>query len=361
MVARDVYEAGFANLRRHLQQGADLRGPANAPLPTALPLPMRRIVLRAYGDAEQLVAQDDMASPPGPGEVRIRQRAIGVNFIDVYLRRGWIPPMLQPGGTPGMEAAGSVLDLGPGVSGLLPGDRVASIGPVPGAYCSVRSVPADSVVRLPAAIEDDTAAALLLKGLTAHYLIHDLGRVSRGTRVLVHAAAGGVGLLVCAWAKRLGATVVGTVSSDAKARLARKHGCEHVIVTRDYRFADAVQSFCGGADVVIDGLGDAAFDENLAALAPRGHWISLGQASGPLRALDPNLLAHKSLSFSRPVVFAYIATRQALAARAESLWQALADGTLKIPPIERHALDAAAQAHARLESRATVGALVLVA
>jgi NADPH:quinone reductase len=360
MVARDVYEAGFANLRRHLQHGADLRAPRSAPMPSALLLPARRIVLRGYGDAEQLVAQDGEAPPPGPGEVRIRQRAIGVNFIDVYLRRGWIPPMLQPGGTPGMEAAGSVLDIGTGVSGLLPGDRVACIGPAPGAYASVRTVSADGVVRLPAAVEDEVAAALLLKGLTAHYLLHDLGRVGRGTRLLVHAAAGGVGLLACGWARKLGATVIGTVSSEAKARLAREHGCEHVIVTRDYRFADAVQSACGGADVVIDGLGDAAFDENLAALAPRGHWISLGQASGPLRAVDPNLLVHKSLSFSRPVVFAYIATRAALAARADALWQALADGSIKAPPIERHALDAAAQAHMRLESRQTVGAVVLM-
>jgi len=216
------------------------------------------------------------------------------------------------------------------------------------------------VVRLPPAVEDDTAAALLLKGLTAHYLVHDLGRIARGTRLLVHAAAGGVGLLVCAWARQLGATVVGTVSSDAKARVAREHGCEHTIVTRDYRFADSVQALCGGADVVIDGLGDAAFDENLAVLAPRGHWISLGQASGALRALDANALVHKSLSFSRPVVFAYIATRQALNERAAALWQALADGAIRVPPIERHALDAAGRAHQRLESRATTGALVLV-
>jgi NADPH:quinone reductase-like Zn-dependent oxidoreductase/uncharacterized protein YndB with AHSA1/START domain len=361
MVARDVYEAGFANLRRHLQRGADLREARSAPMPTALPLPSRRIVLRGYGGIEQLGAQDGEAAPPGPGEVRIRQRAIGVNFIDVYLRRGWMPSMLQPGDTPGMEAAGSVLEVGAGVTSLLPGDRVATIGPVPGAYASVRTVPADWVVRLPPAVEDEAAAALLLKGLTAHYLLHDLGRITRGTRLLVHAAAGGVGLLVCAWARRLGATVVGTVSSDTKARLAREHGCEHVIVTRDYRFADAVQATSGGADVAIDGVGDAAFTENLAALAPRGHWISLGQASGPLRAVDPNLLVHKSLTFSRPVVFAYIATRQALAARAESVWQALADGTIKMPPIERHSLEAAAQAHQRLESRATVGPLVLVA
>ena len=361
MVARDVYEAGFANLRRHLLQGADLRSPRSAPMPAALPLPARRIVLHGYGGADQLTAVDGEAVAPGPGEVRIRQRAIGVNFIDVYLRRGWIPSMLQPGGTPGMEAAGSVLDVGAGVTGVLPGDRVACIGPLPGAYCSVRTVPVDWVVRLPAAVEDDTAAALLLKGLTAHYLVHDLGRITRGTRLLVHAAAGGVGLLVCAWARRLGATVIGTVSSETKARIAREHGCEQTIVTGDYRFAEAVQQLCGGADVVIDGLGDAAHDENLAALAPRGHWISLGQASGPLRAVDPDALVHKSLSFSRPVVFAYIATRQALDERATALWQALADGTVKVPPIERHALDSAARAHERLESRATIGALLLSA
>jgi len=361
MVARDVYEACFANLRRHLQQGADLRAPGSAPMPAALALPAHRIVLRSYGGVEQLTALDGEAAAPGPGQVRVRQRAIGVNFIDVYLRRGWIPSMLAPGGTPGMEAAGSVIDVGPGVTGVLPGDRVACIGPSPGAYCNVRTVPIDWVVRLPPAVEDDIAAALLLKGMTAHYLLHDLGRVARGTRLLVHAAAGGVGLLVCAWARQLGATVVGTVSSEAKARIARDHGCEHVIVTTDYRFADAVHSACGGADVVIDGLGDAAFDENLAALAPCGHWISLGQASGPLRAVDPNLLVHKSLTFSRPVVFAYVATRPALTARADALWRALADGSIKTPPIERHALDAAGRAHERLESRATTGALVLIA
>jgi NADPH:quinone reductase-like Zn-dependent oxidoreductase len=361
MVARDVYEAGFANLRRHLERGADLRAPGAAAMPSALPLPARRIVVDGYGDANRLIARNDNVPPPEPGEVRIRQRAIGVNFIDVYLRRGWIPAMLSAGGTPGMEAAGTVIDVGSGVSGLLPGDRVACIGPVPGSYASVRTVPADWVVRVPGAVEDDVAAALLLKGLTAHYLLHDLGRVARGTRLLVHAAAGGVGLLVCAWARQLGATVIGTVSSDDKARLAREHGCEHVIVTRDYRFADTVQRIAGGADVVIDGLGDAAFDENLAALAPCGHWISLGQASGPLRAIDANVLVHKSLTFSRPVVFAYIGTRAALATRADALWRALADGTIKVPPIERHALDAAAQAHARLESRATSGALVLIA
>lgn len=361
MVAQGVYEAGFENLRRHLAQGADLRTAGSAPLPTALPLPTRRVVVQRYGAPDQLIAEDAPCPAPGPGEVRIRQRAIGVNFIDVYLRRGWIPPLLAEGGTPGMEAAGSVIDVGDGVGDLMPGDRVAYLGPLPGAYCGVRCVSADWVVRLPPAVEVDTAAALLLKGLTADYLLHDLGRVGPGTRLLVHAAAGGVGLLVCAWARRLGATVIGTVSSEDKARLAREHGCEHVIVTRDYRFADAVQRVVGGADVLIDGLGSQARDENLAALARRGHWISLGQASGPIDAVDPNALVAKSITFSRPVVFDYVATRAALQQRASRLWAALADGSIRMPPIERHSLESTAAAHARLESRATVGALVLIA
>jgi len=363
-VAKGVYEAGFEDLRRHLLQAGDLGGASGGAMPSALPLPTRRVVLEGYGGPEVLRAEHVDAAPPRAGEVRLRQRAVGINFIDVYLRRGWVPGMLPvaPGapGVPGMEAAGSVIDAGPDVTGFLAGDRVAYIGPVPGAYCGVRSVPAEWLVRLPAAVEDEVAAALLLKGITADYLVHDLGRVQPGTRLLVHAAAGGVGLLVCHWARRLGATVVGTVSNDAKARVAREHGCEHVIVTRDYRFADAVQRLCGGADVVIDGLGDAARDENLAALARRGHWISLGQASGPLAPLAPDALVAKSLSFSRPVVFDYVSSQAQAAQRAQRVWNALAEGAIRPPPIERFPLDAAAQAHARLESRATTGALVLV-
>ena len=363
-VAQGVYETGFEDLRRYLRGGADRRSPGAGPMPTALPVPTRRIAVAHHGGPDVLRPQNAEAAAPGAGEVRIRQRAVGVNFIDVYLRRGWVPSMFPVSegapGVPGMEAAGGVLDVGPQVTGFLPGDRVAYLGPVPGAYCGVRSVPADWVLRLPPEIEDETAAALLLKGITADYLLHDLGHVQRGTRLLVHAAAGGVGLLVCAWARRLGAVVIGTVSSEDKARVAREHGCEHVIVTRDYRFAQAVQRLCGGADVVIDGLGDAAREENLAALARRGHWISLGQASGPLAPLAPDALVAKSLSFSRPVVFDYVATQAQLAERAQRVWQALADGALRLPPIERFPLDAAAEAHARLESRASIGALVLL-
>ena len=360
MVAQGVYEAGFENLRRHLQRGTDLQGPAG-PRPTALPMPMRCLRVRQYGAPEVLQADDGECPAPQAGQVRIRQRAIGVNYFDVYLRKGWIPPLLPLPGVPGMEAAGTVVDVGAGVTGLLPGDRVAYLGPQPGAYCSVRTVPADWVLRLPPEVELDTAAALLLKGLTADMLLRDLGHVQRGTRVLVHAAAGGVGLLLCSWARRLGATVMGTVSSDDKARLAREHGCEHVIVTREHRFADAVQRLAGGADLLIDGLGEVAREENFNALARCGHWVSLGQAGGTLQPLSPDWLVQKSLSFSRPVVFDYVATPARLAERAQRLWQALADGSVKPPPIERWSLDAGARAHERLESRATSGALILVA
>ena len=364
MVSQGVYEAGFENLRRHLAVGGDLLVPGSShmAMPRALPVHSRRIVVAQYGGAEQLVPQDGEAPAPGPGELRIRQRAIGVNYIDVYLRKGWIPQMLAPYGTPGMEAAGTVIDVGQGVHGFMPGDRVAYIGPLPGGYCSVRSVPAAWVVQLPPAVEDASAASMLLKGITADYLLRDLGHVRSGTRLLVHAAAGGVGLLLCGWARSLGARVIGTVSSEEKARTAREHGCEQVIVTRDYRFADGVlRQWPEGAEVIVDGLGEAARQENFAALARCGHWISLGQATGALQPISTDWLAQKSATFSRPVAFDYVATPALMAERAQRLWAVLANGSVKAPPIERWSLDAAARAHERLESRATIGALVLVA
>ena len=359
LVAKGVYETGFDNLRQHLAGGGDLTSRGNKIMPTALPVSTRRVVVQRYGGPDNLVLENTQVDAPAPGEVRIQQRAMGVNYFDVYLRKGWMPHLLNEGGTPGMEAAGTVIDVGTGVTGFVPGDRVAYLHAAPGAYCSVRCVPASSVLRLPAAVEDQTAAAVLLKGLTADMLLNDLGRVKPGTRLLVHAAAGGVGLLVASWAQRLGATVLGTVSSAEKARVARDHGCQHVIVTREYRFADNVQRTCGGADVIIDGLGEAAAAENFAALAPCGHWISLGQASGALTSITPDLLGQKSATFSRPVVTAYAALPGQLEQRANRLWAALADGTVRMPPIERFTLDAAAQAHTRLESRNSVGALIL--
>lgn len=360
MVATGVYEAGFTNMRRHLEQGGDRRTKGQAGLPVALPLPAQRIEIDTYGGHEVMRLRSAEVPAPERGEVRIRQRFIGVNYFDVYVRRGWIPGILTLPGTPGMEAAGSVIDVGEGVTGLMPGDRVATMGPLPGAYASIRCVPQNWIVRLPPHIDDEVAGAVLLKGVTADYLLQDLGHVRPGQRWLVHAAGGGVGLILCSWASRLGARVIGTVSSADKARLARDHGCDHVIVTPDYKFAGEVQSvFGGGADVIVDGLGDAAFEENFAALAPCGHWISLGQASGAPRPVSSDLLVSKSATFSRPVAFAYVATRQKLAERADRLWAAIADGSVRLPPIEPHALAAASRAHERLESRRTTGALVL--
>lgn len=368
MVAEGVYEAGFENLRKYL--GAQRRASSVIPAPayagagsagTQGILAAREVRVSRYGGPEELEPVNTQIPPPAPGEVRIHQTAIGINFIDVYLRRGWIPGLLPLPGVPGMEAAGTIVDVGANVGGLLPGDRVAYLCPQPGAYRSVRNVDARHVVRLPDGVDAETAAALLLKGLTADYLLRDLGRVRAGTRLLVHAAAGGVGSLLCAWAKHLGAKVVGTVSSETKARIARERGCEHVIVAPDHRFAAAVQAHCGGADVIVDGLGAAAVEENLAAADRRAHWISLGQASGPLPPLDPDRLLAKSLSFSRPVVFDYVATPAELQERADRLWRALADGVLPPPAIERFTLDAAGAAHQRLESRASTGSLVLLA
>ncbi|MDB5945102.1 MAG: hypothetical protein JWQ33_128 [Ramlibacter sp.] len=365
MVAQGVYEAGFENLRHYLRTGEDLRagrtGASASSRAAAGALPSRQVRVSRYGGPEQLEPVQGEAPGPSAGEVRIQQQAIGVNFLDVYLRRGWVPGMLSLPGVPGMEAAGTVLDAGDDVGGLLPGDRVAYLCPVPGAYCSVRTLPAAHVVRLPDAVTQEIAAALLLKGVTADYLLRDLGRVRPGTRVLVHAAAGGVGLLLCAWARHMGAKVVGTVSTEAKAHVARAHGCDHVIVSPDYRFADAVQRHCGGADLVIDGLGQAAREQNMAALARCGHWVSLGQASGLLEPLAAEWLGAKSITFSRPVVFDYVATQDTLAERAARVWAALAEGIFAAPMVERFALDAASRAHEKLESRASVGSLVLVA
>jgi NADPH:quinone reductase len=360
MVAKGVYEAGFEGLRRYLLGGGGV-GVSSGFSTRAVPVASRQVQMARFGDAAVLELHTAQASAPAAGQVRIAQRAIGVNFFDVYVRRGWVPGIVTLSSSLGMEAVGTVLDVGEGVGGILAGDRVAYLCPQPGAYCSVRSVSSEQVIRLPASVDDVSAAAMLLKGITADYVLRDLGRVQHGTRILVHAAAGGLGLLLCAWARSMGARVLGTVSSESKARLAREYGCEHVIVTADYRFADAVQRHVGAVDVIVDGLGDAARSENMAAIAPMGHWISLGQASGPLAAISPDWLTQKSVTLSRPVVFHYTASQQALAERAARVWAALESGVLKRPPIEQYTLSAAAQAHERLESRKSVGALVLIA
>ena len=363
MVAHGVYEAGFANLKKYLAMGSPPKTPATvlSVVSAANTLQAPAIRLRDYGKPEQMQMESITVTPPAPNEVRIRQTAIGVNYFDVYLRKGWIPEFLPLPGTPGMEAAGEVMDVGAEVTSLLPGDRVVYMCPMPGSYATVRNVPVACTTRIPPDVRDEVAAALLLKGVTADYLLRDLGHIKAGTRVLIHAAAGGVGQLLSAWAASVGALVIGTVSTPEKARIAREHGCHHVIVGRHYQFSQAVQSICQGVDVVVDGLGNAARDENFAALARCGHWISLGQASGPLDAISPDWLVQKSLTFSRPVAFDYVATQAVLNERAQRIWQALRTAAILPPQIELFALRDAALAHERLESRQSTGSLVLTA
>jgi NADPH:quinone reductase len=319
------------------------------------------IVVAAHGGTEQLRIQSVKVAGPKTGEVRIRQTAIGVNYIDVYVRTGDYK-MLTPPGILGMEAAGVITEVGQGVTQFLPGDRVAYACPPVGAYTSVRTMSADQLVALPDYISDEVAAALMLKGMTAEYLLHRTCRVTPGVRILVHSAAGGVGLLLCQWARALGAIVIGTVSSESKARIAREHGCEHAIITGNYHFAEQVKQLTQnqGADIIYDGLGRQAFDENLDALAMCGHWVSYGQTSGSHDAIRTELLSAKSATFTRPVLFHYTAKRENLNAIAARTFDAVKQGILKIAIQHRYPMSAAAQAHTDLENRRTTGAIVLI-
>ncbi|HKU93724.1 MAG TPA: SRPBCC family protein [Vineibacter sp.] len=358
LVGKGVYEGGFEGLRTFLRRrpAAPLaRGTGGSAIAT------QGIVATRFGGVDVLEQRALEARAPGPGEVRIRHSAIGVNYIDVYVRKGQYR-LIEPPAPLGMEAAGVVQDVGDGVAHLLPGDRVAYACAPPGAYVGVRTLAADQVVVLPDHVDDESAAALMLKGMTAEYLLHRTHRLRSGETVLVHAAAGGVGLLLCQWAKALGAKVVGTTSSDDKARLARANGCDFVIVGRDYRFAHAVREATSGrgADVIYDGLGAQAMRENLDALAPCGHWVSYGQASGPLERLNIDALSEKSVTFSRPVLFHHTADRAVLAAMAGRVFDAVRGGTLRLDIRHRYPLAAAAQAHRDLESRTTIGPLILL-
>jgi NADPH:quinone reductase-like Zn-dependent oxidoreductase len=355
LVGKGVYEGGFEGLRSFL------RRPGARAAPAAAAVPAQAVVATAFGGPEVLHFQAAQAPTPGPGEVRLRQTAVGVNYIDVYVRQG-LYRMIEPPAAIGMEAAGVVVDVGDGVGHLLPGDRVAYACPPPGAYATVRTMPADQVVVLPDDVDDETAAAILLKGMSAEYLLHRTHRVRPGEVVLVHAAAGGVGLFLCQWASALGAKVIGTVSSEDKARLARANGCQVPIVTRDYRFAAAVKQASGGrgADVIYDGLGREAYRENLEALALTGHWVSFGQASGAHDPVQMAELSGKSVTLSRPVLFHYTAQRSVLEEIARNTFEALRKGTLRVALRHRFPLAAAAEAHRELEARRTSGPIVLL-
>ena len=351
LVGGGVYEGGFSGLRAFLKTGVRARIPA-----AHAQVESRGVVATRFGGPEVLEFRKTEDRAPGPGEVRIRQTAIGVNYIDVYVRKG-LYRMIEPPAPIGMEAAGVVLESNS--ARFRPGERVAYASPPPGAYVTVRTMADDALVLLPEFVSDEDAAALMLKGMTAEYLLHRTCRVGAGTTVLVHAAAGGVGLLLCQWAKALGARVIGTVSSREKAELAQANGCDDAIVTTDYRFAPAVSDLTRGrgADVIYDGLGQAAAAENLEALAMRGHWVSYGQASG---ALAPPNLGAKSGTLSQPVLFHYTAERATLNEMAGNVFRALREGTLRLDIRHRYPLAAAADAHRDLEARRTIGQIVLL-
>ncbi|MBS7792306.1 quinone oxidoreductase [Roseococcus sp. SDR] len=319
------------------------------------------VIIEATGGPEVLRPAEHEPGAPGEGQVRLRQTAIGVNYIDVYHRTGLYPLPGLPA-IIGMEGAGVVEAVGPGVSDLAPGDRVAYACPPTGAYASVRLAPAAQMVKLPEAINDEVAASIMLKGMTAQYLLHDTAPVRAGDFVLVHAAAGGVGLLLCQWAKHLGCTVIGTASTEEKAALARAHGCDHPIVTRGGDFAARVKEITGGAGcrVIYDGIGRDSFAGSMESLAMCGRLVSFGQASGPIEPIAPGLLSAKSASLSRPVLFHYTAKRPELLRIAGALFEVIASGAVKVEPPRRYALAEAAQAHADLEGRRTTGSLVLV-
>ncbi|MBS6363032.1 quinone oxidoreductase [Burkholderia sp.] len=298
---------------------------------------------------------------PQAGQVRIRQHAVGLNYIDIYFRTGLYPQPL-PGGL-GMEAAGEVTAVGDDVTAFKPGDRVAYVWSQPGAYAQERVLPADRVVKLPDAISYDEAASVMLQGLTAHYLLRRTYRVKAGDTILIHAAAGGVGLLVCQWAKALGATVIGTVGSDEKAALAKAHGCDHPIVYTRENFTERVRAITNDAllPVVYDSIGKDTYIGSLDCLAPLGLFVSFGNASGPLPPIDSKDFSSRgSLFFTRPTLFSYIAKRADLEAGAAELFDVIQSGKVKTSINQRYPLADVARAQAELEARKTTGSTILI-
>jgi NADPH2:quinone reductase len=298
---------------------------------------------------------------PGPGQARVRHTAIGVNYIDTYHRSG-LYKLPLPAGI-GSEAAGVVEAVGPGVTDVAPGDRVAYSGGVPGSYAESRVMPAERLVKIPEGVSDQVAATLMLKGLTVQYLFRQTYVLKAGETILFHAAAGGVGLIACQWARALGVTMIGTVGSDEKAELARSLGCAHTIVYTRENFVDRVKEITGGngVPVVYDGIGKDTYPGSLDCLSPRGLFVSFGSSSGPITAFDINLLSQKgSLYATRPTLMTYTATRANLVAMADDMFSLVRSGKLVNDARQTYALRDAAKAHRDLESRATTGASVLL-
>ncbi|WP_374544826.1 quinone oxidoreductase [Rhodoblastus sp.] len=322
---------------------------------------VKAIRVHETGGPEALLYEDVDLPAPGPGEVQIRQHAVGVNFIDVYFRTGAYAAPTKPF-TPGNEGAGEVVALGAGVTEFKIGDRVAYPG-VFGAYAEQRNIKAKDLVSLPANVSYDTAAAMMLKGLTAEYLLFRSYAVQPGDTILVHAAAGGVGLILCQWGRLLGATVIGTASSEDKAKLARDAGAHHTILYRSEDWVARVKEITDGklCNVVYDGVGKATFPGSLDCLRPFGYFISFGSSSGPVEAFNIGLLAQKgSLYAQRPTLFNHLAVEGRLQEMAARLMDVVSSGKVKIAVNARYKLAEAAEAHRALEGRQTTGATVLL-
>ncbi|MBD5801348.1 Quinone oxidoreductase 1 [Azoarcus sp. Aa7] len=319
------------------------------------------IRFRQTGGPEVLQWEAVDVEAPAAGEVTVRHHAIGLNYIDTYHRSGLYPVPLPSG--LGLEGAGVIEAVGQGVTDVVPGDRVAYAGGPLGAYSEVRNLPAHRVVKLPAAISFEQGAAMMLQGLTAQYLLRRTYRVQSGDTVLIHAAAGGVGLIACQWAKALGATVIGTVGSDAKAELARAHGCDHPIIYTRESFTERVREITGGAGVpvVYDSIGKDTFMDSLRCLRPLGMMVLFGAASGPVPPFDLNLLnTMGSLYVTRPGIAAYTAKREDLVAMANELFEVVESRKVRIEINQRYALKDVAQAHRDLEARRTTGSTILL-
>lgn len=315
-----------------------------------------------YGGPEVLTYEQVEVGAPGPGQIKLKQHASGVNYIDTYFRMGLYP---SPVGLPfiaGNEGAGEVIAVGEGVTDIKVGDRVGYVTGL-GSYAEERLMPADRAVKLPDAISYEQAAAMMLKGMTAQYLLRRSFKVEKGSTILVHAAAGGVGVILCQWANALGATVIGTVGSPDKAKIAEANGAHHTILYRTEDFPARVKEITGGqmCDVVYDGIGKATFPASLDCIRPLGMFVSFGSASGPITAFDINILQTKgSLFCTRPTLNTYTAKRADLLATANDLFEVVGSGKVKIPVNQKYALKDAVQAHKDLEGRGTTGSTILL-
>jgi NADPH2:quinone reductase len=322
----------------------------------------KAIRIHETGGPEVMRWEDYDPGAPGPETVRLRQEAVGLNFIDVYHRTG-LYPLPEIPAVLGMEGAGVIEAVGPNVTQFKPGDRVAYAGIPPGAYAQVRLIPAHRLIHLPDGIPTRQAAGMMLRGMTARYLLFGCYPVKAGDRILMHAASGGVGSIVCQWANHLGADVIGTVGSAEKAEIAKKNGCHHPIVYTEVDFVEQVKAITDGkgVDVVYDGVGQSTFMQSLDCLRPMGTMVSFGQASGSVAALDIGVLAAKgSLFLTRPSLMAYTADRQDLVAHARDLFDVVEKGAVTISIGQTFPLEKAAEAHRALEARQTTGSTVLI-